>query len=254
LEQYADIKVRIDSKAVVGGYPVLTIRKLVRKLNNIQYWHAETVQVILRNERSEAEAIVRALVAAGLAVAAPLCSMDAFTTTQFARSFGSATAAKPITRQTADHALSQLLDRVNQVNTMECFLARVTKVVVLKSYLRADVDRLSDLDIGVELQPKETNWDRLRELTLHRVEQLQMAGRRFGNWIEVECWWHLEAFRFLKSRSRAISLIDYTAEKKFVDAVPHRVLLSDVSGVAESGTDKSKRSPRRHRGPLDCPF
>jgi hypothetical protein len=37
------------------------IRKLVRKLNNIQYWKAETVQVILRNERSEAEAIVKTL-------------------------------------------------------------------------------------------------------------------------------------------------------------------------------------------------
>jgi hypothetical protein len=38
---------------------------------------------------------------------------------------------------------------------------------------------------------------------------------------EAEYWWHFEAFRFLKSRSRAISLIDYTAEKEFVDKVPH---------------------------------
>jgi len=65
-------------------------------------------------------------------------------------------------------------------------LAKVTKVVVLGSYLRADVDRLSDLDIAVELQPKEANWDRLRELTLKRVEQLQMAGRGFRNWLEME--------------------------------------------------------------------
>jgi predicted nucleotidyltransferase len=179
--------VRIDPKAVIGGYPALMIRKLVRKLNNIQYWSAETVQVILRNERSEAEAIVTTLVEAGLAVAAPIRVMDGWTTAQFARSFGSATAAKPITRQTADHALSQLLERVNQVNTDEWFLAKVTKVVVLGSYLRADVDRLSDLDIAVELQPKEANWDRLRELTLKRVEQLEMAGRRF-NWIAIEYW------------------------------------------------------------------
>jgi predicted nucleotidyltransferase len=245
--------VRIDPKAVIGGYPALMIRKLVRKLNNIQYWKAETVQVILRNERSEAEAIVKTLVEAGLAVAAPIRVMEGWATTRFARSFGSATAAKPITRKTADHALSQLLERVNQVNTEERFLANVTKLVVLGSYLRADVDRLSDLDIAVELQPKEANWDRLRELTLNRVEQLEIAGRRF-NWIEIEYWWHLEAFRFLKSRSRAISLIDYTAEKKFVDSVPHLVLRSVAPEVTQPTADKAKAPARRRRQPSDCPF
>jgi predicted nucleotidyltransferase len=245
--------VRIDPKAVIGGYPALMIRKLVRKLNNIQYWKAETVQVILRNERSEAEAIVKTLVEAGLAVTAPIRVMDGWATTQFARSFGSATAAKPITRKTADHALSQLLERVNQVNTEERFLAKVTKLVVLGSYLRADVDRLSDLDIAVELQPKEANWDRLRELTLNRVEQLEIAGRRF-NWIEIQYWWHLEAFRFLKSRSRAISLIDYTAEKKFVDSVPHLVLRSVAPEVTQPTADKAKAPARRRRRPSDCPF
>ena len=135
--------------------------------------------MILRNERYEAEAIIKVLVEADLSVAAPIPVMDGCTTTQFARSFASATAAKPITRQTADHALAQLLERVNQVNTDERFLAKVTRVVVLRSYLRADVDRLSDLDIAVKQQPKETNWDRLREPTLKRVGQLEMAGRRF---------------------------------------------------------------------------
>ena len=181
--------------------------------------------------------------------------MDGCTTTRLAQSFGSATAAKPITRQTADRALFQLLERVNQVNKDECFLAKVTKVVVLGSYLRDDVDRLSDLDIAVELQPKEADWDRLRELTQKRVEQLCTAGRRFSNWIELEYWWHLEAFKFLKGRSRAISLIDYRAEKEFVDRVPHAVLFSGVSGVdAESQEQESKGLSRRRRRPRDCPF
>src|SRR5580658_7211808 len=150
---------RIDPKGVVGGYPALMMRKLVRRLNNLLCWNVETVRVILRTERSEAEAIVRVLVDAGLVVAEPSRGADGYITTQLAQSFGSATAAKPITRQTADHALSQLLERVNQVNSDERFLAKVTKVVVLGSYLRSGVDRLSDLDVAVELQPKEANWD-----------------------------------------------------------------------------------------------
>src|SRR5437773_232842 len=128
--QYAHYKVRIGPKAVVGGFPALMVRKLVRKLNDLQYWSAETVQLILRNKRSEAEAVVGALVEAGLAVAAPIRSTYSWTTTQLAQSFGSATAAKLITRRTADQALSQLLERVKQVNGNKCFLAKVTKVVV----------------------------------------------------------------------------------------------------------------------------
>jgi predicted nucleotidyltransferase len=246
--------VRIDPKAAVGGFPALTIRKLVRRLNDLPNWNTETVQTILRKERAEAEAIVRALVEAGLAVPKSSRGMNGCATTQLARSFGSATAAKPITRQTADHALSQLLERVNQVNSNEYFLAKVTKVVVLGSYLRTDVDRLSDLDIAVELQPKEANWDRLRELTLKRVEQLQMAGHGFRNWLEMEYWWHREVFRFLKNRSRAISLIDYTAEKEFVDRVPHPVLISIATAVAKSRNQKSKDPTRRRHRTNDCPF
>jgi predicted nucleotidyltransferase len=246
--------VRIDSKAAVGGFPAVTIRKLVRRLNDLPYWNTETVQGILRKEPDEAEAIVRALVEAGLAVPKANQGMNGCTTTQLARSFGSATAAKPITRQTADRALSQLLERVNQVNSDEYFLAKVTKVVVLGSYLRADVDRLSDLDIAVELQPKEANWDRLRELTLKRVEQLQVAGRGFRSWLEMEHWWHREAFRFLKNRSRTISLIDYAAEKEFVDRVPHLVLISMATDVAQSRHEVTKDPPRRRRRPNDCPF
>ncbi len=146
-----------------------------------------------------------------------------------AQTFGSATAAKPITRETADKVLSQLLERVDRVNRDEHFLAKITKVVLLGSYLRPEIDRLSDVDVAVELQPKERNWDRLREATQERVETLRTTGHRFRNWLEAEYWWHVEAFRFLKGQSRGISLIDYKAEQASVDKVPHKVLFSSVN-------------------------
>ena len=232
---------RIEPNSLVGGFPALTIRKLVRRLNNLPCWNAETVRMILRTEGAAAEAIVRALLESGLAASQPEQGMDGYQTTPLAQAFGSATAAKPITRQTADRVLSQLVERINRVNRDECFLAKVTKVVVFGSYLRADVDRLSDLDVAVELQPKEADWDRLRELNQRRVEQLQMAGRRISSWIEAEYWWHLETFRFLKGRSRAISLIDYKAEKEFVDKVPHVALFSGASGVDAKSRKQNSR-------------
>src|SRR5579862_4317462 len=103
-QQYADYKVRIEPNSLVGGFPALTIRKLVRRLNNLQCWNAETVQWILRTEGAAAEAIVRAMVEAGLAAAQTEHGMNGYRTTSLAPAFGSATAAKPITRQTADRA------------------------------------------------------------------------------------------------------------------------------------------------------
>jgi predicted nucleotidyltransferase len=248
--------VRIEPNSLVSGFPALTIRKLVRRLNNLQCWNAETVRVILRTEggapRTQSSEPCWTLASRATQ---PEQGVDGYQTTPLAQAFGSATAAKPITRRTADRALSQLIERIDQVNRDETFLAKVTKVVVLGSYLRADVDFLSDVDIAVELQPKEPDRDRLRELNRARVEQLHMAGRRFSSWIAVEYWWHLEAFSFLKGRSRAISLIDYKDEKEFVYRVPHRVLFSSSAGVDTKSPNRNSKGPRqRSLRPRDCPF
>jgi predicted nucleotidyltransferase len=45
------------------------------------------------------------------------------------------------------------VDRVNNDNR---FLAKVTRVIVFGSYLRTGKDKLSDVDIAVELAPKES--------------------------------------------------------------------------------------------------
>jgi len=149
-----------------------------------------------------------------------------WTTTQGAQSFGSATAAKPITRQTASAALAQLLERVDRVNRDEHFLARVTRVVLFGSYLRPEVDRLGDVDVAVELQLKEADRERARKLNYQRVAEMERHGRRFTQFLDRELWWRTETFRFLKGRSRSISLADYDTEKAFVDCVPHKILLS----------------------------
>src|SRR5579864_3449022 len=117
---------RIDSKDTVGGYPVLLVRKLVRALTNRLYWDLETVENILHLGQNEASVLVKALEAAGLARANRGKGPKKWTTTHLAQSFASATAARPITRQTAEKALAQFLERVNRVNHDDRFLAKVT--------------------------------------------------------------------------------------------------------------------------------
>jgi predicted nucleotidyltransferase len=107
-----------------------------------------------------------------------------------------ATAARPVTRQTAERALAECLERVARVNDDPYFLARVVRVALYGSMLRPEVERLSDVDLAVQLVAKEADFERLREANAERVEQLAILGGRFSNFLEEQFCWFLEAFRF----------------------------------------------------------
>jgi predicted nucleotidyltransferase len=170
------------------------------------------------------------------------------------QSFSIATAAKPITRATAEKALQQFFDRVEQVNEDPYFLGKVTRLVLFGSLLKPEVERLSDVDLAVELTSKEADLDRARARNYERVEDLTGRGHRFRNFMEQEFCWYWEAFGYLKGRSRVIALADYAAEKAFVLTVPHRFLIGQPeeltvhSAASTPGPTKGKRRPR------DCPF
>ena len=102
--------------------------------------------------------MLRALGSAGLIEVA---GRGAWCITQAGQSFSIATAAKPITRATAEIALRHFLDRVEHVNTDPYFLGKVTRLVLFGSMLKPDVERLSDVDLAVELTSKEADYSPL---------------------------------------------------------------------------------------------
>ena len=245
---------RIDPKGTLFGYPLLYVRKLVRVLNNYLSWDVNTVQEVLSVRPTKARKIVKALHAAGLSKRCRGKHLKTWTTTQAAQTLASATAAKPITRRTADRVLGGLLARVDRVNGDDRFLAKVTRVIVFGSYLRASVERLSDVDIAVELVPKESRRNKFRELNYRRVAQAARKGHRFSGILDRELWWRSETLDFLKGRSRSISLVDYKREKEFVDKVPRRTVLCTAEAQTEPPIKKSLKHIRLPRRPKGCPF
>jgi predicted nucleotidyltransferase len=148
----------------------------------------------------------------------------------------------------------QFLERVARVNDDPYFLARVTRVALYGSMLSPELKRLSDVDLAVQLVAKETDFDRLREANAARVEQLAILGKRFGSFLEEQFCWFLETFRFLKGRSRVISLADYSVEKRLVLAVPHRMLLGEPEELPPEPAPEAPQRAARRRRPRDCPF
>jgi predicted nucleotidyltransferase len=194
---------------------------------------------------SDGRALLEVLQADGLIQAA---GHGTWEVTQAGRTLSSASAARKVTRATAERALAQFLDRVALVNRDPYFLASANRVVLFGSLLLREVERLSDVDLAVELVEKETDWDRAQELNQQRADDLAAKGHRFRGILEVAACWQIETFRFLKGGSRVISLADYRAEKRFVLAVPHRFLLGDPEVLqAEVSPAKPLKSSRRPR-------
>jgi hypothetical protein len=82
--------------------------------------------------------------------------------------FTAATAAKRLTRATAERALAAFMERVASVNSDPYFLGQVPRVALFGSMLNPDTDRPSDIDLAVEIVPKIADRD--------REEQLARAG------------------------------------------------------------------------------
>lgn len=176
-----------------------------------------------------------------------------WTLTRAGQSFSSATAAKRVTRATAELALERFLSRVQRVNEDPYFLAKVTRVVLFGSMLKSEVERLSDVDLAVELAPKEPDFGRARSRNFARVEELARQGHRFGNFLKREGCRYWETFGFLKGQDRVISLADYTQEKEFIVKVPHRILLGD-SEPAPIVPEPVEPRLNRARRPRSCRF
>ena len=90
---------------------------------------------------------------------------------------------------------------MEQVNNNPCFLGKVTRVVLFGRMLRPEVERLSDVDLAVEVASKEADFDRARLRNYERVEGLALRGSlQAGS--EPACASDSGAVRFAPERRR----------------------------------------------------
>ncbi|MGA8596499.1 MAG: hypothetical protein WB676_17455 [Bryobacteraceae bacterium] len=244
---------RVDPQGSIGGQPALRVRRFLRSVGDTLFWDSTLVAAHFSLREGQARDLVSALQRAGLIEPARGIGGRGWVISQKGQSFAGAKAAKPITRQTAENALREFMVRVQRVNEDRYFLAKVTGVVLFGSMLRVDVDRLGDVDIGIDLRAKEPNWERLQELNAQRVQEYECQGRRISGLLSRSFWWRLEVLRFLKGRSRSISLHDYDFESRLIDAVPHRWLLGGPPQKYDGPPVVSSPAPRARR-PKGCPF
>src|SRR5262245_21216879 len=118
---------QVDSNATVAGYPVLVVRQALRKLRQTDTWSAGMLEAAAGLPTGAGPELAKALVAEGLI---RKLEKDAWTMCQAGMTFTAATAARRLTRATADRALATFMERVARVNSDPYFLGKVTRVAL----------------------------------------------------------------------------------------------------------------------------
>jgi hypothetical protein len=135
-----------------------------------------------------------------------------------------ATAAKKISRATADRLVAGLLQRAEEANASGHYLFRVRKITAFGAYVEGEM-AIDDIDVEIDLEQKELDGKKHLELLVQRAAKEKSDGRKFDSQAEELEWGHVEVLLYLKARSRYLSFIRISPEWKMT--LPHKVLFGN---------------------------
>jgi len=247
----ADMRIRPDD--LVAGFPARQVRKLLRQ--SVQSLSVDDVTKVLGLRGENAVRLLEALEQEGFIeknTFAPDPDKN-WKHTIKGGALSKALFSAPVSRRNAEKALSEFMDRVREVNGAGRFLFRVRKVVLFGSFL-AESPAIGDLDIAIDLVPKEPDSTKHSELLLAHANAAALNGKRFQNFVQRLDFAAQEVRSYLKARSRIIQLTD--CDDGVLKIAEHRVIYeSPGQKPAVPIRPVPKRRVRRPRKIYkDCPF
>jgi len=224
----------IDPKSTIAGLPALTIRGFLRRAG-FEDWCAEMLADHLNLSSRKGSAVLRELTRLGYIESSPergsACKWHRRTLA--GARLALASAAKPITRETANRKVEEFLARVRAVNASDYYLYRVRRVLAFGSYLGTG-ERLNDIDLAVEAIHREQDNEKRVKLDLARAREARRAGRQLNTIMAEMTWSYNEVLLYLKSRSRALSL--HSMEDAILERVQTKVLFQISEAPGDSRT------------------
>jgi hypothetical protein len=218
---------QIDTKEKIAGFPILEIRKFLRKNNGFESWPESDIIRSFKLDADRAAQVRDALIERGLIERTKGFSTDEmyFCNTIAGNALAVASAAKPTSRKTAEKVFAEFMDRVNTVNTDPYYIYKVRKVILFGSFLGAS-ETVNDIDIAIEVVPKENDHKIFGEQLDARRDDAIAKGRHFRNFLDEVTWPQDEVWLFLKSRSRLLSF--HFAEDPILMQVEHKVVFEEA--------------------------
>ncbi len=244
---------RIRSDDLIAGFPAKQIRKLLRQ--NFESLSVDDVTKVLGLSGKSAQRLLETLEQKGFIeknAAAPDPHKH-WKHTIKGGALSKALFSAPVYRENAEKSLAEFMDRVQAVNGNGKFLFRVRKVVLFGSFL-AGSPTIGDLDLAIELVPKEADAKKHSELIQARANEAAINGKSFRNLIERLDFAAQEVRSFLKSRSRIIQLTD--CQDGVLKIARHRVIYESPEPTPAVSINRApaRRVRRPRKADDDCPF
>jgi len=194
-----DVTLHIRNHPTIAGVDCKVLRDLLRRSHGTLYPQWLSHKLGLSGER--AAQIIEDLIKEGYLERGrdkdSCCSV-----TLKGRELVRASAACLLKRSTAESAIASFMDRVRQVNESPKYFCYVTKIALFGSFL-GHADRIGDVDVAVDIQPRRLLGRNWVERTL---EYARNSGRSFSSFEAELDWPRKEIQLLLKARKRAISI------------------------------------------------
>lgn len=198
---------RITKAQTVAGCSALHVREFLRRYR-LGAFTAEAAEAALKIRHREAARFLNEMVSLGYLepMDPPLTDgTPCFEVTSQGHALANASAAKPISRKTANRVLREFMERVRQVNSSVEYVYEVESVVLFGSML-GDKESLGDVDLAIELVPRESDDQEFQAKCQARRRIAEENGRRFRSIFDWAVWPTMEIFHFLKARCWSLSL------------------------------------------------
>lgn len=226
--------VRIDPDKELAGYVQVKIRDLLRKANQgSESWKICFISENLHISREETIKVVRALEKEGLIIQArdrgiykrnpdkfQKEELTEWELTDKGRRFAKAS-TEGISRDEADKIISTLPTRIEQINQNPEFVYTIRRAFIFGSYVETDDQCLGDVDIALELEPKENDPQKQQEREEVRRSLARESGK-INSLQDFECWPKNEVYNFLQEGLGHLDFerVEFVCQEK----LKHRVL------------------------------
>ena len=217
---------RIDSSDRISNIPILTIRKFLRRISGFII-DIEFIKKFLNTaDNNDANNFLSVLIEHNfIEFVRERDGNKYYELTGYGNRFAKSTARKPILRKTAERLIKEFVERSHKVREDPYFLYKVKRAIVFGSYL-TNKDKINDIDIAIELIPKDNDSDKHIKLIKKRIDEAQNKGRKFNSYHDALFWPIAEVHSFLRGRSPSISL-EYI-EPKGLENIDHKEIYSDM--------------------------
>lgn len=112
----------------------------------------------------------------------------------------------PIKKEKADKLFQEFMQRVEEINSNDYYIYKVSKILLFGSYINPEKTDYSDIDIAFELERKIDDTEEFGKLHDKRVDEASLLGKSFPSFFEALVYTEQVVLLKLKNKCRYISL------------------------------------------------